>query len=256
MRHSLAFALCVIVIVALCGISRSNASTSADTAQSTPEQAVAPSFYGVALGERGAEVHARLGKPELMVSTNHGPTWAYAVQHETAWLVVLFQQGVVASINVLPQAKQRPHLIDPFGVRVGDSLGRMLAVRGRTPLFTEPNIYYYGQMGQPSWIYGVWNGAVASIGLTRGETNIPAIIADWRRDGTMPQRAIVLRVGPGKSVASSELAELEKTPCEDVVPWRLLDRHQITGDGETLDAVRVGCTGFALQRTFYFKVIN
>jgi hypothetical protein len=74
MRHSLALAFCVMVVVALCSVSEANAPTSAHGAQNKPERPIDQSSYGVAPGERVLEVNARLSKLELIVSTNHEPT--------------------------------------------------------------------------------------------------------------------------------------------------------------------------------------
>jgi hypothetical protein len=255
MRHSLAFAFCVIAIIALCGITGSNASTSAQTAQNQHGQTIEPSFYGMTLGERGADVHARLGKPTVNIITNHGPTWAYSIQHDNAWLVVLFEQGVVASINVLPQAEHKARLGDPFGVHAGDSLERLTAVRGKAVGFADPNIYYYGQVGQPGWMYGLRRGIVSSIGVTSGETNVPAIIIDWRRDGIIPERAIVLHPRRGESVESQELALLNRTPCADSAEWQLLGRSKMDSSGTALDRVHVGCSVSPLEQTYFFKIV-
>lgn len=251
MRHSLVFAFCAAAAVAL---DASAQVTSADIAETKATQSIGTSFYGVALGERGAEVYERLGKPTLSLTTNHGPTWAYSIQHGNAWLVVLLEHGLVASINALPQADRQPSLTDQFGVRVGDSTERLQSIRGVPSGFAEPNIYYYsGTSSDPNWMYGVWQNAILSIGITTGETNIPALVIDWRQDGSRPDRAIVIHVTPGKPISAQELAHMDKDLCERPGSWNVLERRQLVVSGEKLDAVKAVCSTSETYMTFYFR---
>ncbi|HME81610.1 MAG TPA: hypothetical protein VKF82_05995 [Candidatus Eremiobacteraceae bacterium] len=138
-------------------------------------------WQGVTLGESIEAVRARLGAPDFNRKVIQGSMLVeYPIHGGEGSLVLETTDKQVTSIRVEAAAPRQLSLPigDPFGVNLGDSVTRLLAIRG------EPNRMYddgpddsstiFGGPDDDRWIYSVHSSVIVAITLVAPKPSQPA----------------------------------------------------------------------------------
>jgi len=129
----------------------------------TPGPTPTLSFYGVTLGETMDDVRDQFGPPQKQVKAKGDPVWMYPLDEGDAGLIIEFLGGGAHRIMVATKSTTS-HLVDPFGIRLGDPVDRLRSVRGEPSKIVPDDIWVYGPEHGVSWTYtqranridGIW----------------------------------------------------------------------------------------------------
>jgi hypothetical protein len=122
---------------------------------------------GVTLGEETAAVIQRLGLTPLHAALEPGQFQVRVFPASKATMSITFDD----KIRMIAVMSNGSSFVDPYGVKLGDSLERLLSLRGN-PTSKNESTYQYGSSDQIRWEYDIKEGSVAMI-----------IVADCRNPG-------------------------------------------------------------------------
>jgi hypothetical protein len=171
-------------------------------------------WQGVTLGEDIDAVRARLGTPEFNRKVIMGSMLVEYPLHAGEGTLLLETTGrQVTSIRVEAAAPQDLNLPigDPFGVNLGDSLTRLLTVRGNPNRSDEDgpddSNSIFGTSSENRWVYSIHSGVV--VGITLVAPKPPEPYTGPTRPGITlrgtppPHKGIVIKGTPGPVVAGA-----------------------------------------------------
>src|SRR5271166_1095960 len=183
----------------------------------TPAPTIRPvQWQGVTLGENIDAVRARLGAPEFNRKVILGSMLVeYPIHGGEGTLLLETTERQVTSIRVeaaSPKDLSLP-IGDPFGVNLGDSLTRLLTVRGDPARSDEDgpddSNSIYGTSSENRWIYSIHSGVVVGITLIApkpppaiepGGPTHPGLVL---RGTPPPHKGIVIKGTPAPVVAGA-----------------------------------------------------
>jgi hypothetical protein len=186
-------------------------------------------WQGIALGENIDAVRARLGSPEFNRKVIMGSMLVeYPIHGGEGTLLLETSERQVTSIRVEAAAPKDLSLPigDPFGVNLGDSLTRLLAIRGDPNRSDEDgpddSNSIYGTSTENRWIYSIHDGTVVGISLVAPKP--PSVNSSGPSNpgltlhGTPPPRkGIVIKGTPSPVVmATGATAKPAATPLPGV----------------------------------------
>ena len=170
-------------------------------------------WQGVTLGEDIEAVRARLGKPEFNRKVILGSMLVeYPIHGGEGTLLLETTDKQVTQIRVEAAAPRELALPigDPFGVNLGDSLTRLMVIRGNptrsyddTP---DESTSTYGGSNENRWVYSIRGGIIVAITLVAprpppppGGPAHPGLVLR----GTPPPKHNVLKGTPAATPSSS-----------------------------------------------------
>ncbi len=209
----------LLLFIALASLWTQGARVAAATPTPTPSSAPAalapapgptikpPQWQGITLGENIEAVRARMGTPDFNRKVILGSMLVeYPIHGGEGSLVLETTERQVTSIRVEAAA---PHELslpigDPFGVNLGDSLTRLLTIRGEpTRNYEDPpdeSTSIYGGPNENRWIYTFQGSTIVAITLIApkpqqpiGPPGHPALVL---RGTPPPRRPVVLKGTP------------------------------------------------------------
>ena len=171
-------------------------------------------WQGVTLGESIDAVRARLGTPEFNRKVIMGSMLVeYPIHAGEGTLLLETTERQVTSIRVeaaSPSDLSLP-IGDPFGVNLGDSLTRLLTVRGNPTRSDEDgpedSNSIYGSASENRWVYSIHSGIV--VGITLVAPKPPPINTGPTHPGLTlrgtppPRKGIVIKGTPPPVVAAA-----------------------------------------------------
>jgi len=122
---------------------------------------------GVTLGEETTAVIQRLGLVPLRAALEPGQFQVRVFPTTKATMSITFDD----KIRMITVMSNGSSFVDPYGVKLGDSLDKLLSLRGN-PTSKNESTYLYGSSNQVRWEYDIKEGSVAMI-----------IVADCRNPG-------------------------------------------------------------------------
>ena len=131
-----------------------------------------PILAGITLGENAAGVMRRLGVHASGPASGDLEIAMWPAEVQDIVIVMVFDQNV-RGVSVRGSSDPHAHCADPFGVRLGDALQRLLAVRG-TPDATDsigPEgelRLRYGPVKSVNWSFIIVGDKVAEITVSDG----------------------------------------------------------------------------------------
>jgi len=186
-------------------------------------------WQGVTLGENIDAVRARLGTPEFNRKVILGSMLVeYPLHGGEGTLLLETTEHTVTSIRVeaaSPKDLQLP-IGDPFGVNLGDSLTRLLTVRGEPTRSDddgpEDSNSIYGPASENRWVYSIHSGVVVGITLVAPKPpppppNVPFGHSGITLSGTpAPHRGTTIRGTPKPSPIAVAAPKSSPTPLPGV----------------------------------------
>jgi hypothetical protein len=135
----------------------------------------ARTLYGVTIGENAAYALAGLGlKPPRW----HEPASPSApktlaeyrlalADYGRAFLQLVFDTRI-KNIMVYQYGTKEPNIVDPYGIKLNDTVARLTKKRGRPSAINSHHDYVYGSWPQLHWVYATHGGLVTSISVSDG----------------------------------------------------------------------------------------
>lgn len=220
-------------------------------------------WLGVSLGEPAAAVRAALGDPLNEEDLGDGLTKSrYLTADNTAFLGVDRKNGIVVMISFSPVEGESVTVADPFGVKIGDTESRVLAIRGKadsTDNGDGADRWMYGT--DPGWRYIFRNGALAMIiassvsAVQSAETAQSAPSVPPLHTGASIADAIVIKGENEMTGIQWEHAYLAYHPCQDSGKRELVKQALIRSNKRSFDALTTQCPGGSRQ-TIYFDITD
>ena len=146
------------------------------------------SLLGFSLGEKTFDLKRVLGKPIMIVGSNHGNYLVYESKPYKLWSAFLIHDNRVESIVLIPKKDQISSFKDQFGVGFGDDISKLEHTRPN-PIPEPPDMLTYS-MGSERFVYGMRGDQIYAIEVTSGSTNIPPILVDFEYNGATTIQAI------------------------------------------------------------------
>jgi hypothetical protein len=220
-------------IVIVCALAWSPTAQIAATSPAPAAMAPSPAptirpvqWQGVTLGEDIEVVRARLGTPEFNRKVILGSMLVeYPLHGGEGTLLLETTERQVTSIRVEAAAPKDLSLPigDPFGVNLGDSLMRLLAVRGDPTRSDEDgpddSNSIYGSSSENRWTYSIHSGIVVGITLIAPKPQ-PVYTGPSRPGltlrGTPPPRKGIVIKGTPVPVVAGATAKPVSTPVPGV----------------------------------------
>jgi hypothetical protein len=183
-------------------------------------------WQGVTLGETIDSVRARLGAPEFNRKVIMGSMLVeYPIHAGEGTLLLETTERQVTSIRVEAASPKDLNLPigDPFGVNLGDSLMRLLTVRGNPARSDEDgpddSNSIYGSSSENRWIYTIHSGVV--VGITLVAPTPPPLYTGPSRpgitlQGTPPPRKGITIKGTPPPVVGHATVKPSPTPLPGV----------------------------------------
>ncbi len=205
--------LLAVLVVALAAASPTPAAPAgaAATATPVPGPTIKPvQWQGVTLGEDIDAVRTRLGKPDFSRKIIQGSALVgYQIHGGEGSLVIETSDRQVTQIRVEAAAPKQLGLPigDPFGVDLGDSLNRLLTVRGEPTRADDEggdeSTTTYGGSNDNRWVYSMHSGMIYAITLVAPKLINPATLVPPRHGITLtgtpappPRHHIVIKGTP------------------------------------------------------------
>jgi hypothetical protein len=137
-----------------------------------PTTTQAHTLYGVSIGENASYALTGLGLgPSRFHAAAAGsprPQAEYRValaDYGKALLALSFDTRI-KSITVARYGTRRSDIVDPYGIKLADSIERLTSKRGLPTSIDAHHDYVYGPATQVHWVYGFGDGLVTSISVS------------------------------------------------------------------------------------------
>ena len=179
-------------------------------------------WQGVTLGEDIDTVRARLGRPDWNRKVILGSMLVeYPIHGGEGTLLLETTEKQVTQIRVEAAAPKELGLPigDPFGVNLGDSLMRLIVVRGSPTRSDEDapdeSTSTYGASNENRWVYSIRGGMVVAITLVAPKPPPPPAgpaHPGLVLRGTPPPKRIVLKSTPATKPSPSSSPEASAPP--------------------------------------------
>jgi len=132
----------------------------------------ARTLYGVSIGENASYALTDLGlapsRFHAAASGSPQPQAEYRValaDYGKALLALSFDTRI-KSITISRYGTRSSDIVDPYGIRLADSIGRLTSKRGQPTSIDAHHDYVYGPAAQVHWVYGTGDGRVTSISVS------------------------------------------------------------------------------------------
>lgn len=179
-------------------------------------------WQGITLGEDIDVVRARLGKPDWNRKVILGSMLVeYPIHGGEGTLLLETTEKQVTQIRVEAAAPKELGLPigDPFGVNLGDSLSRLIVVRGSPTRSDEDapdeSTSTYGASNENRWVYSIRGGMIVAITLVAPRPPPPPAGPPHPGlvlRGTPPPKRIVLKGVPASKPSPSSSPEASTPP--------------------------------------------
>lgn len=239
-----------------------------------PQQVV---WQGVALGESTQAVVARFGIP---TSRRKAIMGTYLLEYKAldgaGTLSLTDGGGVITGIRLIADdpSTLRAHLIDPFGVALGDTGDRLSELRGQPQRYDDEGsgefTSYYGKASEVRWAYGLRDGTIFSIGViaayrvvrasgavvsvpTPHPSNMPAPLP---RDASAVDRAIRVTPADVEADPQFEFTYIRRAVCGAGDHWSPQGETILNARRRNFSRIDAVCPSTGERHSFYFDITD
>lgn len=228
----------------------------------TPAASV-DSWQGIRPGESVADVLASAGKPLLQRRMPDGEilTWNGLVNQD-AYMILLESGGAVRSIRVFATTPSgsRQGLTDRFGVAIGDSPDRLLAMRGspKKTYSDEPGetVSVYDGSDDDDWVYEFDDNQLHAIMLmTKQAPPANESVGPDPNDGSTIEKAFVITADSEfDGIRFERYYASNLSGCTD--GWKIGFQSVSSRDKREFDKLDLTCSADNSQRSVFFDITS